>query len=75
MAFTYMYPLDNRPLRRWTCGASDQVSWLPGSLLTRLPMVIHSGCLSFRARYSCGNSGLAALPFFRSRQSTNIGVS
>ena len=59
----HVYTLSNRPLQRWTCGSPDQVSWLPGSLLTHLPMVAHSGVSSFRARYSCGNSGPVALLF------------
>ena len=60
---THTYAPSNRPLQRWTCSSPDQVSWLPGSLLTHLPMVAHSGVLSFRARYSCGNSGPVALLF------------
>ena len=59
----YVYPLGNRPLRRCAWYSPDQVSWLPGCLLTRLPMVTHSGLSSFRARYSCGNSDRAVLPF------------
>ena len=62
IASSSIYPPGNGPLQRWTLCSPAQVSWLPGSLFTRLPMVTHSGWLSFRARYSCGNSGLAALP-------------
>ena len=31
-------PFRNRPLRRLPSSSLEQVSWLPGSLLTRLPM-------------------------------------
>ena len=58
----YRSPLGNRPLRRCAGYSPDQVSWLPGCLLTRLPMAVHSGVSSFRARYSCGNSDRVVLP-------------
>ena len=54
----------NHPLRRVLSHSLDQVSWLPGYLLARLPMGLpHSGPVSIRARYSCGNSSLTAFPF------------
>jgi hypothetical protein len=53
----------NRPLRRLLVHSLGQVSWLPGYLHARLPMRDpHSGLVSVRAWYSCGNSSLAAFP-------------
>ena len=52
----------NHPLRKLVYGSVEQVSWLPGCLLAYLPVVTHSGLMSFRTRYSCGNSVLPALP-------------
>lgn len=48
--------------RTWINNTLEQVYWLPSNLLTRLPMVSHSGLVSVRSRYSCGDSGLTALP-------------